>query len=220
MEAEFWHERWRQHQIGFHQPEVNSHLKNFWQQMHVPQDSGVLVPLCGKSLDLLWLVGQKYRVVGVELSEIAVTEFCAENHLQTVPQDIEAGRLWQFNNNVSLICKDFFRVSPDETGKINAVYDRAALVALPPEMRKKYASHLTSLLEPGAKILLVAFEYDQQKMQGPPFSVPEHEVRQLYGEKFSIDEISISQTRSQSARLAAMPANEQVKERVYILKKQ
>ncbi|MDH4199540.1 MAG: thiopurine S-methyltransferase [Spirochaetia bacterium] len=219
METAFWHERWKQHQTGFHQKEVNSHLKNYWGQTDLPKSSAILVPLCGKSLDLLWLADQQYRVVGIELSEIAASEFCAENNFQAVPQNIEGGHLLQPAPLISFLCKDFFKVTRSETGKISGVYDRAALVALPPEMRKKYAAHLTALLDAGAKIFLVAFEYDQSKMQGPPFSVPENEILELFGEQFVIHEINVSEFRAEPARLAALPEKEPIRERVYILEK-
>ncbi|MDH4263108.1 MAG: thiopurine S-methyltransferase [Spirochaetia bacterium] len=218
MNAEFWIERWNQHQIGFHQKEINSYLTSMWSQTNLPIDSGILVPLCGKSLDMLWLADQKYRVVGIELSEVAASEFCAENSFLTTPQSIEGGYLWKFNSAISFICKDFFKVTAADTGKINGVYDRAALVALPPEMRKTYASHVTSLLEKGGKIFLVTFEYSQDKMKGPPFSVTKDEVSQLYGHDFIIDEITKVELKDQS-RLAALPENEKILERVYILEK-
>ena len=218
MNVEFWVERWSQRQIGFHQKYINSYLKNLWNKTKLPNDSRILVPLCGKSLDMLWLADQKYRVIGVELSEVAAEEFCAENNFQAKPQSIEGGFLWKFNSGISFICKDFFKVTTTDAGKIQGVYDRASLVALPPEMRKAYALHISSLLEKGGKIFLIAFEYDQDKMKGPPFSVTKDEITQLYGQSFIINEITKVELKDQS-RLAALSENEQIFERVYILEK-
>lgn len=182
MEPDFWHQRWQQNQIGFHQAEVNPYLRKHWPALAVPAPARVLVPLCGKSLDLLWLVQQGYQVEGVELSELAVRAFFEEQGI--VPQRSAQGdwQVWQ-SDNLRLWCGDFFNLRPGHLGRIDAVYDRAALIALPEAMRRQYADHLQSLVG-SVPHLLVTLEYPQGQMSGPPFSVEQSEVEALYGERY------------------------------------
>lgn len=179
MQHEFWHQRWQQNQIGFHSHEVNPYLQRQWPALEIEPNSRVLVPLCGKSNDMLWLLAQGYQVVGVELSPLAVEAFFLENGLQPVQRrqgDFLIGEI----DGLQIFCGDFFALHSADLGRIDAVYDRAALVALPHDMRIDYASHLSALLTPGVKMLLVAFDYAQHEMDGPPFSVPNDEVERLY----------------------------------------
>jgi thiopurine S-methyltransferase len=179
MQPEFWLERWQQNQIGFHQGRVNPYLQQFWSQLGITRASRVFVPLCGKSSDMLWLRAQGHEVVGVELSEFAVRAFFEENGL---PVEIRReDRFLVFEGDgIRLYCGDFFSLTSHHLAGVSAVYDRAALIALPPEMRPGYVAHLHALLAPRIEILLVSFEYPQVQMQGPPFSVEEGEVRTLY----------------------------------------
>lgn len=186
MDHEFWHQRWEQNQIGFHQEKINRHLQQQWSKFDIAPNSRVFVPMCGKSNDMLWLLAEGYRVVGVELSPQAVSAFFAENDLQ--PTRYQRGEF--FINEIDglqIFCGDFFALQSADVGKIDAVYDRAALVALPNNMRLDYASHMTSLLESNGKILLETFDYPQQQMQGPPFSVQHDEVEKLFHSWCDID---------------------------------
>jgi len=140
----------------------------------------VFVPLCGKSNDMLWLLAQGFEVIGVELSPLAVQAFFAENGLSVTSRQQGKFSVSE-TEGLSIYCGDFFDLSGNDLAGVNAVYDRASLVALPPEMRTAYALHMQSLLKPGTKTLLVAFDYPQHEMQGPPFSVQTHEVKALYG---------------------------------------
>ena len=179
MQHEFWHQRWQENQIGFHSPDFNPQLERFWPSLRLAPNSRVFVPLCGKSKDMLWLLAQDFQVTGVELSPLAVEAFFAENHLHpTLRQHGEF--LIREINGLQIYCGDFFGLSMQDAGQIEAVYDRAALVALPAEMRLDYATKLSALLQPGAQILLVAFAYPQHEMPGPPFSVQEDEVDLLF----------------------------------------
>ncbi len=185
MEHAFWHEKWEQNQIGFHQPDVNCYLQQHWPKLAVTPESRVFVPMCGKSNDMLWLLDQGYQVVGVELSPLAVDAFFSENSLQAkirqqddfVVHEIDGLQIW---------CGDFFAL-PDDVGKIDAVYDRAALVALPEEMRRQYVAKMAGLLKPGASTLLITMNYPQQEMSGPPFSVSSAEVQTLYQHWCEVD---------------------------------
>ncbi len=179
MKKDFWLERWEREEIGFHQSEINSHLRQYWQELHLAPDSEVFVPLCGKSIDMLWLRRQGHSVLGVELSDIAVQAFFAENGY--TPHHVTHEK---FNaceaDDIRVLCGDFFDLNKDDLAKVVAVYDRASLVALPPDMRERYVNHLASILPPATKILLITFDYTQAEMSGPPFAVSADEVAALY----------------------------------------
>jgi thiopurine S-methyltransferase len=180
MKKEFWLERWERAEIGFHQDEISPYLSRFWPGMNVPPGGEVFVPLCGKSLDMVWLRSQGNHVLGVELSPIAVQDFFVEQGMSA--ERVSGGA---FDNHLAegycLACGDFFDLRKEDMAKVSAVYDRASLVALPPEMRERYASHLADILPRGTQILLVTFDYPQAEMQGPPFAVSVREVEALYG---------------------------------------
>ena len=183
MEPEFWRQRWQQNQIGFHQGEVNPYLRQYWRELAVSAPARILVPLCGKSLDLPWLVQQGYQVEGVELSELAVRAFFEEQGL--TPRHRRQGELqvWE-SDNLRVWCGDFFRLDAAQLGPIDAVYDRAALIALPAPMRQAYARHMHSLVGE-VPHLLITLEYPQTRMDGPPFSVEQTEVESLFGERYT-----------------------------------
>ena len=179
MEHDFWHQRWHLKEIGFHQQAVNTHLARFWRTLDAGPSGRVFVPLCGKSRDMLWLRQQGWEVIGVELSPIAVEEFFSEAALAANVS--EAGDFVRYSaDGIEILCGDFFQLTPEHLAGVTAVYDRASLVALPPAMRADYADLLSRLLPSDAPILLVAFDYAQDEMAGPPFSVSEEEIRQLY----------------------------------------
>jgi len=179
MKKEFWLERWQRAEIGFHQDEVNPHLPRFWPELK-QQGCLVFVPLCGKSLDMLWLRDQGNTLLGVELSEIAVHDFFQQQGKS--PAREVAGKFHCCEaDGIRVLCGDFFDLNKTEVAQVKAVYDRASLVALPPEMRQRYARHLAGILSPATQILLVTFDYPQEEMAGPPFAVSADEVRALYG---------------------------------------
>ena len=215
MEASFWHERWQQNQIGFHQPEINPHLQQFWPELGLPAGSTVFVPLCGKSADMLWLRAQEYRVVGVELSPMAVDAFFSENRLEPTIWE-EGGFRISEADGIRLYCGDYFALRPQHLSGATGAFDRAALVALPPAMRADYARHLHRLLPPQSRILLVAFEYPQQEMAGPPFSVSEAEVRALYGQEFAVERLHAVDVLAQEPRFREKGLT-QLQEKVYRL---
>lgn len=188
MEADFWHNRWENNLTGFHLDEVNQHLKENWPVLNLPAGSRVFVPLCGKSLDLIWLAEQGHQVVGIELSHLAAEAFFSENQLKVERRQIGALELWQ-SEKISLFCGDFFDLTTEILGQVDAVYDRASLIALPPAMRQDYAAKMTELAQSAPK-LLVTLEYDQSKMDGPPFSVSEDEVRALYQAKYQVKQLT------------------------------
>jgi thiopurine S-methyltransferase len=186
MQQDFWLERWQEGQIGFHQDRINSYLTRHFSRTGVQQGGTVLVTLCGKSLDMVWLHEQGFHVVGVELSPLAVEAFFSENRLQ--PEITSSGKFQRYHaDDITLLCGDFFDLTAADIGEIAAVYDRASLIALPPEMRPSYADYLSKLLPRGTNVLLITMEYPQQQMQGPPFSVHESEVHDLYDNNFEVE---------------------------------
>ena len=185
MEKDFWLERWEREEIGFHQNEINPYLRQYWPELHLAQGAEVFVPLCGKSRDISWLHRQGHSVLGVELSAIAVQAFFKENG--DTPQRMANEKFDRYaTDGLRILCGDFFDLGKDDLAKVGAVYDRASLVALPPEMRESYARHLVSILPPGTQILLMTFDYPQAEMSGPPFAVSVNEVESLYREHAEI----------------------------------
>lgn len=179
MQADFWHEMWASGEVGFHQKQVNAFLQAFWPTLQLQGDEEILVPLCGKTLDMLWLREAGHSVIGVELSPKALNEFLQENHLQAQPTNHEKFCGYELPE-LKLLCGDFFHLSVQDCREVRAVFDRAAIIALPPKMRERYAKHLQEILPAGCKILMVIMEYEQSQMAGPPFSVCEAEVKALF----------------------------------------
>ena len=181
----FWIEKWQTGQIGFHLEEVNPLLIEFWPKL--AQGKTVLVPLCGKSKDLIWLAQQNLKVVGVELSEVAIKDFFKENRL-TYHRVLENGVMYYQAKELSilLVQQDFFEFKQSD---FDACYDRAALVAFPANMRVAYSQHLKRRLKPDAITLLVTLDYayqDQNKLaQSPPFNVCDEEVANYWPSQLS-----------------------------------
>ena len=180
MQPEFWHDRWERNQIGFHLEEVNPYLQRWWPELGVAQGGRVLVPLCGKSLDVSWLASQGYEVLGVELSQAAVEAFFREHNIEPQVSQREGFKVYEAGP-VTLMCGDFFALAATDVATCAELYDRAAMIALPSEMREAYAQHLTRIVPQGCKGLLITLDYNQSEMDGPPFSVPHEQVQQLLG---------------------------------------
>nr|WP_225776849.1 thiopurine S-methyltransferase [Pseudomonas sp. Marseille-Q3773] len=198
MEPAFWQQRWADNQIGFHQAQVNPYLQKYWAQLQRLPGSRVLVPLCGKSLDLAWLVGQGHRVVGIELSRRAVEDFFREHGLDAEVQQRGAFEVWR-SGDLELWCGDFFALQPEDVGDCSGLYDRAAVIALPPQMRARYLQRLSALLPAGCRGLVVTLDYDQALLDGPPFSVGDGELRQgLAG--WQVDELEVAEVIEQSPK--------------------
>jgi len=184
MDPDFWLERWRNNQIFFHEGSTNALLAGHFAALGIPAGGQVFVPLCGKTADMHWLRAEGYNVAGAELSLLAVRQFFAEAGL--TPVITSAGRLQRYEAaGVTLFQGDIFDLDARLLGPIAAIYDRAALVALPPPLRRRYAAHLQALTG-RAPQLVITFEYDQTLQHGPPFSVPEAELRDLYGDAYSV----------------------------------
>lgn len=189
MQPEFWHQRWREGRIGFHQSAPTPLLTEFWDTLGVETGARVFVPLAGKSLDMAWLAARGHRVLGVELSRIAVEEFFAEHSLQPQRRETRYGLHFEAGG-IELICGDAFGLDGAVLAGCTAVYDRAALIALPPDLRRTYAERTYAALPTHCRGLLVTLEYPQHEKQGPPFSVDETEVDALYAGQWRIDRLA------------------------------
>jgi len=188
MEPKFWQERWARNQLGFHLPEVNPYLERHWPSLALAEGAKVLVPLCGKSLDLMWLATQGHRVLGVELSEQAVEAFFSEQSL--TPRITQRGVFTVYQADlIEVWCGDFFALDAEVLADCTAVYDRAALIALPPLMRSQYTEQLNNMVRPGCQGLLITLDYDQTQKAGPPFAVTDEEVKVLLGAHWSLQVI-------------------------------
>ena len=179
MQADFWHERWSHNQIGFHESTANPLLVAHFATLGLSPGARIFVPLCGKTLDIDWLLSLGFRVAGSELSPLAVAQLF--ERLGGESTSTRAGELTQRSTGgLDVFVGDFFGLSRAQLGLVDAVYDRAALIALPLDMRRRYTEHLSALTN-GAPQLLIALEYEQQGRDGPPFSVDAAEVQALYG---------------------------------------
>ncbi|MBK5286934.1 MAG: thiopurine S-methyltransferase, partial [Acidimicrobiia bacterium] len=186
MQQTDWESRWSAGQIPFHQPDVSRALSTYAESVWGTSGmSRVYVPLCGKSLDMVYLAEMADEVVGVEFVEQAVQEFFAERGL--TPEIEREPEVRYRAGNYRLYAADVFSLTNAHLGAIDAVYDRAALVALDAETRIRYAAHMHSIVSVGARMLLVAFEYDQSQMNGPPFAVPDDEVHRLFDGGFEVE---------------------------------
>lgn len=186
MHPEFWHQRWQENRVGFHQAAPTPLLLKHWPSLGIAPGAQVFVPLAGKSQDMAWLAAQGHRVLGVELSRLAVEQFFAEHGLQP---DIETSRYGTHfrAGGIELVCGDAFALDAALLADCGAVFDRAALIALPPALRQRYAGELYARLPAGCRGLLITLEYPQDERAGPPFSVPEDEVRSLYGRDWQVE---------------------------------
>lgn len=217
MNPEFWLENWRNNKIGFHQPVINPYLTAFWRQLDFTAGSQVFVPLCGKSLDLLWLRQQEHKVLGVEVSDLAVDSFFSENGLTYSKFKKDDFQHYQAER-LTILQGDFFELTADHLQGVQGVFDRASLVALPFELRQKYVRHLTNILPSKARILLVSFEYDQSLMNGPPFSVIEAEIQALYQDSYDIELFLVQDALDLYPQFKSLGFND-LEEKVYLLQR-
>ena len=200
MQPEFWHERWRAGQTGFHQSAVDRNLSRHWPDLGLAIDSQVFVPLCGKSLDLLWLRERGHSVTGVELSALALESFCMEHGIPSKRRMADDFDVYEAPK-LQLFRGDFFALTRELLDPMPAVYDRAALISWAPELRATYVQHITALTNPGTQTLLVTLEYPQEQMKGPPFSVDADEVERLYAPHHEIEALSRQDVLANEARL-------------------
>lgn len=192
MDTEFWLQRWREGRTGWHRDAVMPLLEKHWAALDLPPGSRVLVPLCGKSLDMLWLSAQGHDVIGVELSPVAVESFLRENQLYARSKAKADGTWFKVTNppggSIEIINGDLFAVAAATLAECNAFYDRAAMIALPAPLRERMAHDVYSRLGAGSRGLLIVLDYPPNQMQGPPFSVDAHEVQRLFTSQWDVQE--------------------------------
>ncbi|WP_394125188.1 thiopurine S-methyltransferase [Psychrobacter nivimaris] len=206
MNPEFWQKRWQEGRIGFNQSTVNPLLTEYFNRLNLTAGSLIFVPLCGKSIDMIWLATQGYDVVGVELVETAVQEFFAEQNIEPIvyqQADNPTIRYYQSQlsgQTITLWVADIFALTPKDIGSIDAVYDKAALIALPADMRMRYSEQVRKLSSDTSKVdvanneitpqLLLTLNYDQRKKNGPPFSINNEQLEQYYSAHYQIYELA------------------------------
>lgn len=193
MDIAFWNERWGRGQTGFHQHHINPYLGYYYGEKGPPLEKRselkVFVPLCGKSRDLWWLQQNGYETLGVECSELAVEQFFTEQQLNYSKMNTERHVSYK-SGKLEILLGDFFTLQADDIGNITDIFDRASLIALPKEMRREYVNKVTELQKPGTRTLLITLAYPENEMDGPPFSVSEKEVNELYCDKFKIEKLA------------------------------
>ena len=194
MKAEYWLQRWREGRTGWHHESVMPLLEQRWETLGVARGTRVLVPLCGKSLDMLWLAQQGMRVLGVEISPLAVEAFLDENRLHASRTEAADGVHYQITNapadgDVEIVNGDVFGIAPGTFEECHAFYDRAALIAFPPPMRDRLAREVYAKLPAGARGLLITLDYPAHEMEGPPFSVDEAEVHRLFDAQWNVGQV-------------------------------
>jgi len=209
MEPDYWHERWREGRIGFHRAEANPFLIEY--RATFDECTRVLVPLCGKSTDLEWLVVHGFQVVGVELSDIAAQAFFSERGIAPTRRKQQSFVVYE-HGNLAIWVGDFFAVSDADLEPFDAVYDDAALIALPAELRRSYAAHVQRLIAPRAALLLITLHFDAAG--GPPFSVSADEVSELYPNATQIRRLASVDARAEVPEVIARGATF-VHEQVY-----
>ena len=182
---EFWHDRWQDENIGWHQDKYNDLLIKYWPMINVIEEGNVLVPLCGKSLDMLWLAKQGYNVFGLEMIQKAVETFFLENRLEFDIVDIAKHKKYS-SQSFTIFQGDIFDLDADIISA-DAWYDRAALIAIDPSNRRDYVNQIRKQIRLGAVGLLITFCYPQKQMQGPPFALHDDDVRELFSDGFDLE---------------------------------
>lgn len=188
MDGDFWHARWRNDEIAWHQEAYNEALTAFWPSLGMAAEAAVLVPLCGKSRDMHWLAAQGHRVVGAELSALAIQAFFEEAGIEATT-DETAGYRRHRGGAFEILEGDFLTLPPALVGPVAGAYDRGGLVALPSTMRESYARQLLTLCGPETTILLLTLDYDGDTDTAPPFAVSGYEVETLFAPRCRIQPI-------------------------------
>ena len=195
LKPEFWHEVGEKKEIGFNQASPNELLVKHFSALDLKSGSRVFLPLCGKTIDIHWLLKQGMKVVGVELNESAVQELFQELDLKPEVSELKVVRSYSAQD-IDILVGNVFDVAANSLGEVDAIYDRAALVALPEATRKEYAAHLMDITSQAPQ-LQITFEYDQSGMDGPPFSIPPAEIQLHYGRRHDIKELEVRNVEGQ-----------------------
>lgn len=217
MEPDFWIERWQSGDIGFHRANVHDYLPKYWPTLGLAAGSTVFVPLCGKSEDMVWLAEQGHRVVGVELSPLAVDAFFREHGLEAEVRPVGPLAVWSAGP-YTIWCGDIFALPAEAVRDVAAVYDRAALVAFPASLQVRYAALLAEMLPKPVPLFIVALSYPDGQITGPPFSTPRAQVETLFGTEFGISVADVRDGLEESQNLKRRGVTS-LEEACYILKR-
>jgi thiopurine S-methyltransferase len=185
MNNEHWLERWKEKNIGFHEDKVNSLLIKHFKNLNLSRNSKIFIPLCGKTLDISWFLSLGHDVMGVELSELAVIELFEELNITPKIQEVN-GMIHYSSQGIDIFVGDVLHVTSEMLGKIDVIYDRAALVALHKDVRIKYTKHLRELSNTAPQLLFCC-EYDQNIMKPTPFSIEADEIKEHYENHYKIN---------------------------------
>ncbi len=187
MDPSFWHQKWGKNEIAFHESEANPLLVKYFKELSLAKGKRVFLPLCGKTLDIPWLLSNGYRVAGAELSKIAIEQLFLG--LGVEPKISAIGEMNHYSaENIDIFVGDIFHLSDKILGPVDAIYDRAALVALPETMRNRYTTHLMKITDKAPQ-LLICYEYDQSLVEGPPISISNEEVNLHYKDHYKLNPI-------------------------------
>ncbi|NGZ60435.1 MAG: thiopurine S-methyltransferase [Nitrospira sp. LK265] len=211
MDPSFWHQRWEKNEIGFHEDKANPLLVKHFRELSVTKGCRIFVPLCGKTLDISWLLSRGYRVAGAELSQLAIEQLFMGLGMKPEIATVDNVEQWSANN-LDIFVGDIFELSGTMLGAVDAVYDRAALVAFPADLRTRYSAHLTGMTDKAPQ-LLICYEYDQSLMEGPPFSVSDEEVHRHYATTYDLTLIASTQVAG------GLKGKAPAKENVWLLKR-
>jgi len=184
MDASFWHQRWDKNETGWHESKANPLLVTYFKELSIAKGRRVFVPLCGKTLDISWLLSHGYRVAGAELSQIAIEQLFMNLGVQPEISEVGEVDLWSAKN-IDIFVGDIFALSRKSLGPVDAIYDRAAFVAFPQDMRNRYTAHLIEMTAKAPQ-LLICYDYDQSLMEGPPFSISHEEVHRHYRANYDV----------------------------------
>jgi thiopurine S-methyltransferase len=205
MDKTFWATKWQTNEIGFHEPKANPLLIDHINCLQLSQGSRVFVPLCGKTLDIAWLLSQDYKIVGVELIEDAIKQLFNELEISPEITQYKSYKLYR-SVNIDIFVGDIFSLSKEDLGTVGAVYDRAAFVALPDNTREQYVNQVIELAD-FAPQLLITYEYDTSVMQGPPFSMTQQQVKAYFDNNYAVSLLSSNESKD---GLKGLPAKEYV----------
>lgn len=188
MDEQFWHKKWESKDIAFHAATPNPLLLSYFDQLGLANNARVFLPLCGKTLDIGWLLSQGYRVAGAELSTVAVEELFSELGLTPMRSELGAVQRYQAHH-LDIFVGDIFALTSELLGPVNAIYDRAALVALPDTLRAAYTALLKEITHTAPQ-LLINYDYDQTAQAGPPFSISDAELASHYQAAYHVQLLS------------------------------
>ena len=183
-----WLEFWENNEINWHSDVVTQELEEYLELLKLEPGDKVFFPLCGKSLDMIYMLNRGFSVIGVELSEIGIKKFFHENELDFTISQVGEFDLYSANN-IEIYCGDFFSLTSKHLSDVKAVFDRKSLIALDRNLRQKYVKHLNDIISLGVRILLITLHYPQHQMSGPPFSVDKSEVESLFSMAFKYQKL-------------------------------